>query len=217
MSIAFDNATFNPNLSSFSHVVGAGANLLLIVGVKSSGIMTGTTYNGVAMTEIGHVQVGAATGEYVSLWYLVAPATGSNTVAHSGAASYTSIASSYSGAKQTGIPDASGSNSNDNLATIAKAITTVADNSWTVAIMRNLGSVSDADTGSDLTTRRGGTASSIALFDTNAAKSPAGMVNANFKARGGETGGNAFGLFVASFAPAGAGAAAGDGLLMVND
>lgn len=60
----------------------AGANRLLCVGVaiyNGNGTeVTGVTYNGVAMTSAGSV-LGSAADE-VTIWYLVAPATGSNNV-----------------------------------------------------------------------------------------------------------------------------------------
>ncbi len=73
--------------STHAHTVSTGVNRVLIVGVESQdasitdGTVTGITYAGVAMTKIDAIQI-ASDGQYQrsELWYLTAPATGSNNI-----------------------------------------------------------------------------------------------------------------------------------------
>lgn len=111
--VVFDNATtsgYEAALStySWSHRVGTGiTNRALIVGVSifATGSVTGVTYNGVAMTFVRSDTNGIYRSE---IWQLVAPATGSNTVAVTLNASLTSIANaqSYANVDQTTPIDA---------------------------------------------------------------------------------------------------------------
>lgn len=61
-----------------------GTDRLLVVGCSinsgASASVSGVTYNGVSMTSAGAAPIDGGNTE-VSLWYLVAPATGSNTIA----------------------------------------------------------------------------------------------------------------------------------------
>ncbi len=72
--------------SSWSHTCSAASNRLLIVGVAigvvvDGGATTTVTYNGVAMTSVvARVESGGAADGYVQMFYLLAPATGANTV-----------------------------------------------------------------------------------------------------------------------------------------
>lgn len=194
MAIAFDAVT-SSDATSFSHTC-SGSDRILFVGVKSVGQTTGVTYNSVSMTSIAEIQVGA-TGEYVNIYYLIAPASGSNTVAVSGGSDYTSRAVSYTGAAQTGQPDAFGSNNASSSATISQAITVVASGCWGIAFMRNNVSFSDDNSG-DIPTKRG-TDASIAFFDSNGTVST-GTVTGAYTTR--SSGSAAWGLVVASFSPA---------------
>lgn len=111
-----------------------GSNLLLVTYVgcnTASDIITGVTYNGVAMTR--------ATGQFIGansissyLYYLINPATGTHNVVISNSSSVGVQGgnTSYTGVLQTGQPDATSTASTATTATsIANAVTTVADNS----------------------------------------------------------------------------------------
>jgi hypothetical protein len=81
-SAAGASVTGNTSLS-WSHTC-SGSNRLLVVGMAvGAGLTTNTstaTYNGVAMTSAGKVYSNNQNDGYVQLFYLVAPATGANTV-----------------------------------------------------------------------------------------------------------------------------------------
>lgn len=90
MSVAYDTvgpsslgtATTGTSLS-WSHTC-SGTNRLLVVsinvGAASDDVETTATYNGVSMTSAGRVASNNQIDGYTQLFYLVAPATGSNTV-----------------------------------------------------------------------------------------------------------------------------------------
>ena len=94
----FDAATASTS-DGFSHTVGTKGNRLLIVTVLAGTSPSGITYNGVAMTSHADSAMGS---ERISTWYLVAPATGSNTITLAGEGSLTAIhATSYYGVNQS--------------------------------------------------------------------------------------------------------------------
>lgn len=196
MAIAFDNSTASSS-ASYSHTC-TGSNLILWVHVGSFTATTSSvTYNGVSMTKA--VDSGLQDGAYNTLWYLINPATGSNTVAItvSGGSLWGSEAASYTGAKQSGQPDATNS-AYQTSAPLAVSVTTVADNCWVVGggMDKSGSGVSSAGSG---TTQRSQSNNSNAIYDNNAAKTPAGSVTLNLA----DTAGGAHLSWVAaSFAPA---------------
>ncbi len=70
---------------SWSHTVGAGSDRLLVVrvaNINSSVTVNNVTYGGVAMTALQTATSGSGTSQVrISMWYLVAPAVGTATVA----------------------------------------------------------------------------------------------------------------------------------------
>ncbi len=118
MALAFDAASAVENQSAgttatLSHTT-SGSNRILIVACHQTSVgansVTGVTYNGVSMTKIGATVTIQASNAYMTLWYLVAPATGANNiVVTKGSGDNTSVAAvSYTGAKQTGQPEVNG-------------------------------------------------------------------------------------------------------------
>ncbi|KKM07793.1 hypothetical protein LCGC14_1730330, partial [marine sediment metagenome] len=96
---------------TLSHTVANVANRVIIVGIatenttsEAAGIPTGVTYNSVAMTKLGDSTFASTNSHAVSLWYLVAAATGANDIVASFSASMGDInlaAWSYNGVDQT--------------------------------------------------------------------------------------------------------------------
>lgn len=187
MAIAFDNATsgtFGANVASktLSHTVNSNSNGILFVGVAMSGavttdIVTGITYNGVSMTKVadglGH------TGNLgdVTVYYLLAPASGANNVIVSFSPNNGGAVQviSYTGAKQSGQPDSSAVRSNGGAGSFTLATTTVADNSWAVLFGQFDGGATP--TAGTNTTLRGSIISSVfAMGDTNGVVHPAGSI-----------------------------------------
>lgn len=152
-----------------------GSDRILMVGVTSnngaSNFVTGVTYGGVAMTLIGERRKGD-NERWLSLWYLIAPATGANNIVVSASSSTFLLADgvSYTGVKQSGQPDASATNIATNATTFNTSLTSIADNCWHVMYAGNALGTHTAGTG---TTIRG-TGAASNMCDSNSAKTPAG-------------------------------------------
>lgn len=205
-------AAFGTSTVTWSHTC-TGSNGLLVVGTWDDtggvSLATGVTYNGVSMTSAGAgIQVPG--DRWVRLWWLVGPATGAHNIVASVSGGGTLVngwATSYTGVKQTGQPDAAEVTNTLSTGTppvtLATSITTVANNSWTVIVSKSAGGGTlSAGTGSTL--RVLATAGG-ALFDSNAAVTPAGSHSMTVDCAGT----NALALLMISFSPAVAATATG--------
>lgn len=145
MAISYDSNGAGLGSSSsasftFAFTVGVLANRILFVGVghaTTTEQITAITYAGVSLTKVGY----AVNGSGSALWYLIAPATGANNLVFTalGGSTVFVSASSYSGAKQTGQPDASVIDTTHSAsagadAAFTTAVTTVADQDWIIAL-----------------------------------------------------------------------------------
>lgn len=118
---------------SWNHTC-TGTNLLLVVGVVTSGTTPSSVkYNNVAMTLVTS-QSGSGSGDLVLMYYLINPSTGTNSIAVAGLTNEVRAggAVSLTGVNQSGQPDASGTVGNSSAP--SKAVVSVADNSWYVDI-----------------------------------------------------------------------------------
>lgn len=113
MAIAYDavtatGSTAGSSTKTFSHTCSGSDRLLLVVAGchTATADISGVTYNGVAMTQVGADQTDSANGR-LTVWSLIAPASGANNVVITATAvdtiSYGAI--SFNGAKQTSNPD----------------------------------------------------------------------------------------------------------------
>lgn len=148
-----------------------GSNLLLIVSISVNGtstdIVTGVTYNTVAMTRINSAPV-AGLREY--FYSLVAPATGAHNIVGSISGGNRDIrltACSYTGTAQTGVPDSSNTGTASNPSSSPLTVSTVvaALGCWLVG-----GTLDDtvtlaAGTGTNLVINSGATGNKF--FDSN--------------------------------------------------
>ncbi len=208
MSLAYDASAKAEGTGSatltFAHTC-TGTNLCLIVGAydDTGDQITGVTYNGVAMTFVRKVEFGNYT-KYLSVYYLLGPATGANNViiTRSTSTGYIGgIASSYTDARQSSQPDASNATNYPaaSQTAITTSVTTVGDNSWIVAF----GSVDgDTDpTGNGVTIRQSSmTNTGLALGDTAAAKTPPGAFTVGFTSDPGNAKGGVIGVSIADVA-----------------
>lgn len=204
MAIAFDTSTQSSTVSTgttitLSHTC-TGTNGILFVGVSGiiGDVLSGVTYGGVAMTQTAKLQVPA--DRYVYLYHLVNPATGANDIVATNTITLNNafiFGASYTGAKQTGQPDATNTNSAVAATTLATSVTTVADNCWVVGMFGSSNVVFSAGTG--VTERQNKTAGLASLIgDSNAAKTPAGSYSMTVNC----TGSANMAALLASFAPA---------------
>ncbi|HEX9061348.1 MAG TPA: hypothetical protein VF941_14305 [Clostridia bacterium] len=202
MAIARDSHTFKGQTLgtpvTWSHTC-TGSNLALFVGIRNqssnSDDVTSVTYNGVAMTLIPGGKINN-NGAYVYLYYLFAPATGTNTVSVStsnAADTVTGFSVSYTGVKQSGMPDASNT-ATSATSSISASLTTVANNCWYIAIEgNNQNTISSTGGGLTLLDQTGGAGSA----DSNGSVA-IGTYSPSFTLGG--TSSSA--MVVASFAPA---------------
>jgi len=175
MSIARDansTATLGASPRTGSHTV-SGSNTTLWLGSKgAAGYSTGATYNGVSMTRVADITSGV--GEYyLSMFQLIAPSTGTNTVSVTVASSSVGwTAESYTGCDQTTQPDNSfTTNTASATATITTSYTTVTDNAWVVGYYSSSANTLTASTGVNFLIAQ---LNNVALGDSNGAVTPAG-------------------------------------------
>jgi hypothetical protein len=185
MAIAFVNAVGNGYGSgggdlTVAGTVGGGADILVaVVHQFDTNAMAATpvTWNGDGLTLIGTVQKQGASNDWVSAYYLLAPDVGSfNLVADRTDANRMQIAAAcYSGALQSGQPDASTGGTQGLNTSASSALASVADNCWHIfGLIEYVGGASGTvnATVRSANTGNGG----VHLFDSDAAKTPAGSV-----------------------------------------
>ena len=188
MAIAFDasaNATglFAVTSLTWSHTCTGSDRLLLVATIANdtaaNDYVTGATYGGVAMTEIGTglSPVSSADNRWLHLFYLLAPASGANNVVVS-ASSATFIdgsSASYTGVRQSAQPDNTATSNSGAVTSETTSLTTVADNCWVMLAFDGYDAGNQVAAGAS-TTRRVVDAEygHLAIFDTNGAVTPAG-------------------------------------------
>ncbi len=211
---------------SITHDVSAGANLsgstvtisltvanqtnrILVVGVSSEGNSTatnygasGVTYNSAAMTKIDEVKYndgGGGTYNYVSLWYLIAPDTGTHNIVASfttAPAAASAIGISLYGVAQQ-VYEAKNTASGADDVALTCNITTLTNNAWIVDAYSDNYSGADANPGAGQTGR--GRQSS--LQDLEMSTKPAALLGATNTSWDYGGGGNYNGIVNAAFVP----------------
>lgn len=177
--IAYDSTatgTTTGTSLTFSHTT-SGTNRILFVYVQlnsTTDALTGVTYAGTSLTFINK-NTDPTNGYWGYLYYMVAPATGTNNVVVSLSSSVLlwAYSASYTGASQTGQPDANITNTATTGTSITTSLTTVANNAWIVTGARNY--AANVTSGTNFTVRSA--AFPIAIGDTNAAITPAGATS----------------------------------------
>lgn len=142
-AIIFDAGTYGGVVTATSQTVAhtvSGSNRCLLVGVladTASNLVTGATYNGVAMTLTTAAQLH---NRYLYLFALVAPAAGThNVVISASSASYIqSWIASYTGVTAGGCPEVVQAANNSGTA-LATTLTTLTANAWTVEMFASSG------------------------------------------------------------------------------
>jgi hypothetical protein len=138
MAIALDTSTYlgitNPWTTLTASHTCSGSNRILFVWcfTNSTDDIVGITYGWIAMTKIGW----AKSDRYTYLFYLINPSTWANNVVITSTTSWwaiSGIAISYTGAKQTWVPDAFSTNV-VTATSITNTLTTITDNCRTVGV-----------------------------------------------------------------------------------
>lgn len=174
MAVTLDTTTSSNGASStswtFSHTC-SGSDRVLLVGFfkfASGDSVTGVTYGGVAMTQLGK-RAADASG-YIYLYGLVNPATGANNVVATSSASveWYGEAVSYNGVNQTTpFPDTAVTSTSTGTSFTGTITTTVAD-SWVVLQGRN--SVGGPTAGANTTLRVASPSPDVWFLDSNAGR-----------------------------------------------
>jgi hypothetical protein len=227
VAIAFDAATDGGNNSgstntlSFSHTV-TGSNPILFVGFVGD-IQTGAddissvSYGASSLTLIAK-RTDSSVNRFIYLYVLVGPSTGSSFVNIVAGSNHFLLGGSvsYTGAAQSGQPDASNSNQAGDEQHVTAFVSTVADNCWTVLVGGGFEN-SDLLLAGSGSTRRTAEASfgTWALFDSNGPITPAGTTSmeCHYPAPMTPVNGTVTGI-IASFAPF---VAAAGGFLLVKN
>lgn len=208
MAIAFDAKTGMVTGSSTTpnttHTC-TGSDRIVWVGISirsTRTITTAPTYDGVTMTQSGSTS--GTTGITNYLYYLVAPSTtaGAVVTATQSASDYWSMTViSYTGASQTGQPDATSVGGPSTATSYSQSVTSVADNCFAVLYGDN-NSGASLTAGSNTTIRNQPEVAFTGAFiaDSTAAKTPAGTFTLAFTAASGTAA-----CCMASFSPSGGG------------
>jgi hypothetical protein len=204
MAIAFGAASSgvlgSPSTSGTLAHTTSGSDRALVVGVHTtnpSDVITGCTYSGVAM-DLVH-KIGSSDAGQNYLFYLTAPATGTNNIVCSASTTIFFILSgvSYTGVSQSAQPEAASEETS--FFPMTCQVTTVTVDAWTILHATDTGAQLAASTGSTERTDPGGLSRS-GLFDSNGGHASPGSKDMSCT-------GNALGFgtgIMLSIAPAGA-------------
>jgi len=208
MAIAFDSASATASTCSVStktvtHTC-SGTDRVLFAQVanhSAHGTISGVTYNSVALTKLLEHNDG---NTIVGLWYLVAPDTGSSfnlTVTCTVGTGCLCIGGlSFTGASQTGIPDASVSGAVGTTTSFTQTVTSVADNCFAVWSFKAGGGFAlTGGTNTTVGSQPEAVSHGLASGYSTASKTPAGSFALNMTSSS-----QVFTGILASFAPSGA-------------
>jgi len=187
-AIAFDAASDGGTIAiacsdSWSHTTTSTADTIMILAAfgedstTADEILDSATYNGVSLTS-STTRTGASAS--VQFWYLVAPATGANTVSVTFCSSGSLGAggagvSTFTGVDQSTPIDATTSSTFLNTANPSITLGTVADNSWVTALIANENGTGTCDANADQTERYAIAPTGVqGVFSDTGPKTPAG-------------------------------------------
>jgi hypothetical protein len=183
---------------TFAHTC-TGSNLMLTVGIfvsinPASDVVSGVTYNGVAMTRSPNGYAAAPANNSTWLYYLANPSTGANNVVitYSGTQNGSAGAISYTGCAST-IDSGNSNTAGPSASSCTVSTTTVADNAWLVGVARADGGSRTFSAGM---TAQGTEGFQSQMADSNGAKTPAGSYSMTYNATV-----SSFGLCLLSIAP----------------
>lgn len=204
-SIAFGATAQNGNSAASVTVTGpvvTGLNTIGVVGALTQTDLTlgSVTWNGVTATLIA-TQSNNFTfnNEEIGEWYVVNPASSAPVVINRTTAinALQGVVGYYTGANQTGIPDASHVTTSTTGTTLVSTVTTVADKSWAFIMFRDDNGLGTAGTNAHLVNGVEG----VKYFDSNADITPAGSFSMTITGLSLGPGSEGAYSIMASFAP----------------
>jgi len=195
MAIAYDNSvsqqTVSPCSTSFTVATGATIGVVGLLNGASGWSPSSVTWGGVAMTQVATLS-GLVDGNYKMFLYTINNPTSGASVTVTCTSGTSSggifmVAASYTGSM--GTSEASHTDTNVST-TITNTVTTLTNNAWTVGVACNStdggGALPSANSGC---TRRILGDNILALFDSNAAITPAGSKSMVYNVTGNTSGG----------------------------
>ena len=177
MAVAFDassqaSSSGSVNSLTWAHTCTGTDRILIVLFGENTGTpsQSTVTYDGVSMTAFSTVSSPFANNKIG--WYLINPASGANNIVATRTTTSTAVirgvAASYTGAKQSGQPDAQNTFNVASSTSGSAAITPVADNCWHIVTYNN-DSSSTVSAGASTTRRQANTGdASMAILDSNA-------------------------------------------------
>lgn len=200
-AIAFDAGSNNvpPTNTSWSHTCTGSNRILFCTGRAPTTDPTAISYNSGALTKTRN-SLSFDSG-FCFHWYRIAPdASGALTIAITGPTNPSAVGLSYTGALQSGVPDASNTASVSGANALAVTVTTVLDNCWVVGSATDTNGAGVTSAGAN-TTLRATVNNSMKGYDNGGPQTPAGAVTLNVS----DTSSAAnLGWIAASFPPAAA-------------
>lgn len=199
---------FGASPITWTHVTSGSDRVLFIASaMPDSGAWSMTaTYNSVSVPKINHVSVSNSTTDwYITLFGVVAPTSGSNTCSVTSSNTLGGCSTSYTGVKQTGLPDSQAANNSggSNVTSLDSTTNVVDTGCWLVLASRSMTGIVAAGTS---TTLRGygfmPTNKYFAIMDSN------GTVGTGNQTLQATVSSAKMGGVIASFAPAGGGGGA---------
>lgn len=184
-TIAFDAYSKGRNspVSSLTvaHTMSSSSNrilLVFIIGDTTSDLITGVTYNSVAMTRLVTVAPGS---RYFYLYYLIAPSTGTHDIVVSASSSIliSVMAASYTGVHQTNPFQSYGSQSTGSGNSASMDIYTSQDKGWVVMGSYGSPTSSTNSAGANTTQRGQENVGEGSVSDSNAIITPPGVLTLN--------------------------------------
>lgn len=140
--------------------------IVYVVGDSAADNISATSWGGGGMTKIGSA-VQTPGDRYSSAWWKAAPSSG-GTIAFTGGSFWRSIAAYYTGAAQTGQPDASNTGTSSSTTVLSIAITVVASNCWAIMFQKDsAGGQAYTSSNALASTRYSSDAGGIAYGDSN--------------------------------------------------
>lgn len=186
MPIAFDatasSFTASGTTLTYTHVC-TGSNLILFVVASTHSTspvtaVTGITYNSVAMTSLSNFADGNAR---FNVYYLLNPATGSNDVVITTDTTDNIMGESisYTGAKQSGVPDVSGNQGPTTGTGYGQNLITSADNCWVTMFggAYSAATLTPFDGNTTIRFQPEANLTGTFILDSNGPKTPAGTIS----------------------------------------
>lgn len=191
MAIAFDSmggtgSGTSATTLNWTQVVASSPTSILVVGVTGNLVGSGSVLTSVTALKGGSTTNLTAfasspfsnnnVGRFMYVYYMLSPDSGTNTITlnNSTTGFLAGFSVTYTGVRQSGIPDNSAANVLTTGTTASDSLTPVAANSWVISyVLEGVGSTITAGSGTTLRT----TTSNTAFFDTNAGVSTGTTLN----------------------------------------